>query len=462
MGERQIEIGQHVCLEGTGKWYSGTVHFATIAEANDNTVKVRYTDGGYKRMPMADFNRLHTDMPMDSAVANEVIAETFDKLPSAPAQYTKMHQLHEEIMGAVRKGDFLKADRIKKEYAKLAEKQDKSKLLQAQLTGAIAKQDYLRAHQVQEQLKQLDQKAVERPGFTNQMQVAGKRALGGGVAGASAMVLQVSTLMWMRTIMNYQYRNGGTFTGSYRILMAEGGVRRLYSGLGPAFLQGPMSRFGDTFANAGVLALFYSSESLKDVPTPAKTIFASAAAATMRVFLSPVDTVKTMMQANGKDGIPMLKAKIAAGGPPVLFHGATATMAATFVGHYPYFTTFNTLQANVPEQDGMLKKLVRNAGIGFAASIASDTLSNSLRVVKTIRQTNATMSYQQIVSGIIEKEGYQGLFGRGLKTRLLCNGCQGMMFSVVYKYVEENMFRKNDHKNPQVVYPLVPTALAKA
>lgn len=27
-----------------------------------------------------------------------------------------------------------------------------------------------------------------------------------GLAGASAMVVQVSTLMWMRTIMNFQYR----------------------------------------------------------------------------------------------------------------------------------------------------------------------------------------------------------------------------------------------------------------
>ena len=27
-----------------------------------------------------------------------------------------------------------------------------------------------------------------------------------GFAGASAMVVQVTTLMWMRTIMNFQYR----------------------------------------------------------------------------------------------------------------------------------------------------------------------------------------------------------------------------------------------------------------
>merc|ERR1719473_1002730 len=176
----------------------------------------------------------------------------------------------------------------------------------------------------------------------------------------------------MRTIMNYQYRNGGTFVGSYKALMAEGGVRRLYNGIGPALIQGPLSRFGDTFANAGVLALFESSETLNNIPTMGKTVFASAGAAGMRIFLTPVDTVKTMMQANGKEGIPMLRAKLAKGGPPVLFHGATATMAATFVGHYPFFGTFNTLQANIPTPSDLPSKLLRNAGIGFASSIVSD------------------------------------------------------------------------------------------
>ena len=57
-------------------------------------------------------------------------------------------------------------------------------------------------------------------------------------------------------------------------------------------------------------------------------------------------------------------------------------MSATFVGHYPWFVTYNTLQEKVPTPDGTAQKLVRNAGIGFAASLASDTTSNSLRVLK--------------------------------------------------------------------------------
>merc|ERR1719487_3195235 len=121
-------------------------------------------------------------------------------------------------------------------------------------------------------------------------------------------------------------------------------------------------------------------------------MFSSVTASSMRGFLVPVDTVKTIMQVEGKDGIPKLMAKYKNGGPVVSFHGAGATLAASFVGHYPWFTTFNTLQATWPKYDDRASSLCRNAAIGFIASVASDTVSNSLRVIKTYRQTNETMS----------------------------------------------------------------------
>lgn len=81
---------------------------------------------------------------------------------------------------------------------------------------------------------------------------------------------------------------------------------------------------------------------------------------------------------------------------------------------------------------------MRNAGIGFAASFTSDTISNSLRVLKTFRQTSAEqISYLEAAQGIIDKEGWMGLFGRGLKTRILTNGMQGMMFSVCWRYFDD-------------------------
>ena len=43
------------------------------------------------------------------------------------------------------------------------------------------------------------------------------------------------------------------------------------------------------------------------------------------------------MQVEGKNGAAALMNKVKLGGPTVLYHGALAASAATFVGHYPWF-----------------------------------------------------------------------------------------------------------------------------
>lgn len=106
------------------------------------------------------------------------------------------------------------------------------------------------------------------------------------------MGANVACLMWMRTTVNYQYRNGGTFLSSLRHLYADGGIPRFYRGVLPALVQGPLSRFGDTAANTGVLTMLNHLEGTKDLNVGIKTACASAAAATWRIFLMPVDTVK--------------------------------------------------------------------------------------------------------------------------------------------------------------------------
>lgn len=139
--------------------------------------------------------------------------------------------------------------------------------------------------------------------------------------------------------MNYQYRFGNTFTGSTKLLYEEGGFGRYYQGMGPALFQGPLSRFGDTAANAGILALLQSNSFLKDLPTPIKTIFASLCAAAFRMILTPIDTLKTTLQVQGAKGTTLLRQRIRSDGVGSLWWGAFATAAATFVGHYPWFAT---------------------------------------------------------------------------------------------------------------------------
>ena len=70
-----------------------------------------------------------------------------------------------------------------------------------------------------------------------------QKALKSGVSGASAMSIQVCSLMWLRTTVNYQYRTGNSLKYSFNNLYKDGGIRRFYRGIGPALFQGPLSRF---------------------------------------------------------------------------------------------------------------------------------------------------------------------------------------------------------------------------
>jgi len=265
-----------------------------------------------------------------------------------------------------------------------------------------------------------------------------KSALGGGLSGAAAMVIQVLTLMPLRTVMNYQYRYGTSMSQAISTLYADGGWTRYYQGLTAALVQGPVSRFGDTFANAGILALLDSNPYLKNMWSFFKTVFASLAAAAFRMILTPIDTVKTTLQTQGKSGMRILRTRVKMYGIGSLWYGAFATAAATFAGHYPWFGTLNYLDATLPEANTLFQKLVRRAFIGFCASITSDTISNSLRVVKTYRQVNETrIGYFDAARAVIATDGLIGLFGRGLKTRILANGLQGLMFTVLWKFFED-------------------------
>lgn len=276
---------------------------------------------------------------------------------------------------------------------------------------------------------------------------AKNKALAGGMAGAGAMVVQVSTLMWMRTTMNYQYRHGGTTTQALKTIYADGGggvrgVLRFYKGFVPALFQGPLSRFGDTAANTGALALLDSYDSTKDLPIAVKTLVASVSAALFRMVLMPIDCLKTTMQVEGANWGPMLGTKIKTHGLPVLWHGATASAAATFVGHYPWFATNNYLNSSLPQPDEFMtflgnafaQKLARNALVGFCSSVVSDSLSNSIRVIKTVKQTYPEkITMANAAKMVIEKDGVIGLFGRGLSTRIITNGMQGIMFNIMWR-----------------------------
>ena len=255
-----------------------------------------------------------------------------------------------------------------------------------------------------------------------------------GFSGANAMAIQVITLMWLRTAVNYQYRYGVSTTQAFRTLYTQGGITRFYRGLSPALLQAPLSRFGDTAANEAVTVFFANNKDTK-IPISVQTGLASLTAGLWRMVLTPLDMTKTTLQVEGKNGINIIKNKVHKNGFKVMYHGSFASAGATTIGHYPWFVTHNYLDNYIPKYDDTKKKFARNALIGFCASFVSDTTSNSVRVLKTYKQTHPEgISYVNCAKNIVKDDGILSLFGRGLKTKILTNGIQGMMFNVLWKY----------------------------
>ena len=159
-------------------------------------------------------------------------------------------------------------------------------------------------------------------------------------------------------------RHGGSLLEVIETLYAEGGIRRFYAGAHYALLQGPLSRFGDTAANAGVLYVLDGST----LPILAQTACASAAAALWRLVISPLDTAKTMLQVHGTSGLNTLMERVASEGPGVLWAGALGSIVATFLGHYPWL---RPIIGRRPAAAQIAHQNIRRAAI-TASSVVAD------------------------------------------------------------------------------------------
>lgn len=280
---------------------------------------------------------------------------------------------------------------------------------------------------------------------------AGWKGIGGGFAGAAAGVVQVLTLMWLRTVISYQMRYGTSFEQALRILYNEGGIRRFYQGLSFAIIQAPLARFGSAAANDGLNALFASMESTKHWGAGRSTLIASFAVGLWRLFLMPIDTCKTILQVDSSDGFKTLLRKVKAGKIHVLYQGAFANALASIVAHYPWFFTYNQLlNSNWFQRSIEFLKfsLLKNALVGFLASIVSDTITNVIRVVKTTKQAMAAkhaVTYGEVIRMVWAADGWKGLFGRGLRARILSNGLQSIIFVVVWRGLQQRHGGKSEN-----------------
>lgn len=289
------------------------------------------------------------------------------------------------------------------------------------------------------------EKKIEKKTLGQILSQAAGSAFRGGIPGLIAMFVQVLALMWMRTLVNYQYSKGGTFFSAFSTLYAEGGISRFYAGLLPALIVGPLSRFGDVAANSGILSIAANYGLDGATWTPIVTGLASGGAAVWRIVITPVSNIKTAMQVHGAAGLGIVAKKMAADGPLTLFDGAAGTMGSTWLGHYPWFLVYNAMNGWFPDQDSESKlgRLSKRAGIGFCSSFVSDCVSNGLRVITVAKSTSeVSIGYFAAASQIIEAgggglAGIWGLIGRGLLTKIISNGISAMLFSVVWKHLED-------------------------
>lgn len=120
------------------------------------------------------------------------------------------------------------------------------------------------------------------------------------------MAIQVLSLMWMRTTMNYQFKNGGSFIPTIKKLYSQGGIIRFYRGIVPALVIGPVSRFGDTAANMLATTLSSSRPQLSNLPIFIQTSLGSVLAGFWRLSTLPIDAWKTSKQVYGGTGLQVL------------------------------------------------------------------------------------------------------------------------------------------------------------
>lgn len=261
-----------------------------------------------------------------------------------------------------------------------------------------------------------------------------------GVSGSIAMSAQITTFMWLHTIMRYQYRHGTSATDTIKTLAREGGITRFYRGYMVAMINAPLIRFGSTGANEATLTylgLFKGG----DIPLWFKTICASSCAAIWKVVWTPLDMVQTTLQVGGSGGTTAVGVKIKDQGFRVLWHGSSAIYVGAIVGHFSWFSVYNTLNQRWDNYDDIKKQTLRDGSIGVLCTITSDVASNFLDVLKTQRQTTShSIGYQEAISEIVNAEGILGFLTRGLRTRLLTNCLQGAFFTIVWNKLQRSLF----------------------
>lgn len=90
--------------------------------------------------------------------------------------------------------------------------------------------------------------------------------------------------------------------------------------------------------------------------------------------------------------------------------GGAAYAISAIVSHYPWFSVYNFLSKSETIKSLIKRPLFRNGFIGMIASFVSDTVVNSIRVIKTTKQAMGarhTISYVEAINMVLAADGWQ-------------------------------------------------------
>jgi hypothetical protein len=123
-----------------------------------------------------------------------------------------------------------------------------------------------------------------------------------------------------------------------------------------------------------------------------------------------------------------------------------------FFRFYSQFYTYNLLAASDWIKKVIPSNLLRNAGIGMVASVVSDTAVNAIKVIKTTKQSlgsQHSVSYSEVIRIVLAADGWSGLFGRGLQTRIICNALQSIVFTIIWRGLAERSKQKSSEEQQE-------------
>jgi hypothetical protein len=251
-------------------------------------------------------------------------------------------------------------------------------------------------------------------------------------AGTGTSLFQVTSLMWLKTTNNYQYRYGTNLFESMKYLYRSGGIPRFYRGFIPSLFVASTCRVGDFTA-------YYFANSFKNITPLEKLIGISSVSCATRLLVIPVDTLDVMLQVEGRSGYKILYNKVKTTGIRTLYYGGGMWTAMKFADSFIWFGTYDYLEKKFQNKNNNIIMNNINHGLkGIVSSSISDIILNPMRSLKIYKQSNQQrISYSESVKNIVKNEGFSNLFFRGLKTRLLTNGIQSAVFVILWKNIEE-------------------------